>query len=181
MKTYGELMYRSMFSWSRYWLEALASRHDHFTPRERAHGIPWIGGWVGSGARLDDVEKWKFLTLPGLELRLLGRPARSQSIYRLIHSPGLSEGKYENVNQDGRFQVGVQVRFPWNESLKRYCWANPLHRYLELALGCVTAIVRLERYQIELFERTQDFGAPPVKLHRVTFSKQQKHKNILDA
>jgi hypothetical protein len=29
-----------------------------------------------------DVEKKKFLTLPGLELRPLGRPARSQSLYR---------------------------------------------------------------------------------------------------
>jgi hypothetical protein len=32
---------------------------------------------------LDDVEKRKFLTPPGLELRRLGRPARSQSLYRL--------------------------------------------------------------------------------------------------
>jgi hypothetical protein len=32
---------------------------------------------------LDDVEKIKFLTLPGLELRPLCRPARSQSLYRL--------------------------------------------------------------------------------------------------
>jgi hypothetical protein len=38
---------------------------------------------VGHTAGLDDVEKRKFLTLPGLELRPLGRPARSQSLYRL--------------------------------------------------------------------------------------------------
>jgi hypothetical protein len=37
-------------------------------------------------ARLDDVEKRKFLTLPGLELRLLGCPVRSQSLYRLRYS-----------------------------------------------------------------------------------------------
>jgi hypothetical protein len=49
-----------------------ASRFCRFTP-----GTYWIGGWVGPGAGLDDVEKRKFLTLPGLELRLLGRPARS--------------------------------------------------------------------------------------------------------
>jgi hypothetical protein len=29
------------------------------------------------------MEKWKFLTLPGLEPRPLSRPARSQSLYRL--------------------------------------------------------------------------------------------------
>jgi hypothetical protein len=39
-------------------------------------------------AGLDDVEKRKFLTLPGLELRLLGRLARSQSLYQLRY-PGL--------------------------------------------------------------------------------------------
>jgi hypothetical protein len=33
-------------------------------------------------AGLDDVEKRKFLTLMGLELRPLSRPSRSQSLYR---------------------------------------------------------------------------------------------------
>jgi hypothetical protein len=41
-------------------------------------GTHWTVGWVGPRAGLDDVENRKFLTLPGLELRLLGRPARSQ-------------------------------------------------------------------------------------------------------
>jgi hypothetical protein len=46
-----------------------------FTPDERAPGTHWIGGWVDSTAGLDDMEKLKFLTLPGLELRpLLFRP-----------------------------------------------------------------------------------------------------------
>jgi hypothetical protein len=36
---------------------------------------------------LYDVEKRKFLILPGFELRHLGRPARSQSLYRLSY-PG---------------------------------------------------------------------------------------------
>jgi hypothetical protein len=34
-------------------------------------------------AGLDDLERRKFLTLPVLELRSLGRPARSQSLPRL--------------------------------------------------------------------------------------------------
>jgi hypothetical protein len=42
---------------------------------------------VDPRAGLDDMEKKKFLTLPGLELRLLGRPARSQSLY-LLRYPG---------------------------------------------------------------------------------------------
>jgi hypothetical protein len=54
-----------------------------FTPGERAPRTHWIGGWVNPRAGLDDVEKRKFLTLPGLELRPLGRPARSQLLYLL--------------------------------------------------------------------------------------------------
>jgi hypothetical protein len=52
--------------------ERSASRPGRFTP-----GTHWMGGWVDPRAGLDDVEDRKFLTLPGLELRSLGRPARS--------------------------------------------------------------------------------------------------------
>jgi hypothetical protein len=54
----------------------------HFTP-----GTHCIGNCVSPRASLDDVEKRKFLTLPGLEVRLLGRPASSQLLYRLRY-PG---------------------------------------------------------------------------------------------
>jgi hypothetical protein len=43
----------------------------------------------GPRVDLDDMEK-KFLTLPGLELRPFGRPARNQLLYLLRH-PSLSE------------------------------------------------------------------------------------------
>jgi hypothetical protein len=61
--------------------ELSASRPGRFTPGERAPSPHWIGGWVGPRASLDDVEKRKFLTLPGLELRPFRRPASSQSLY----------------------------------------------------------------------------------------------------
>jgi hypothetical protein len=48
---------------------------------ERAPSTHWLGGWVGFGAGLHDMEKRKFLTLTGLGLRPLGHPARSQSLY----------------------------------------------------------------------------------------------------
>jgi hypothetical protein len=60
-----------------------ASRPGSFIPGERAPGTHWIGGWVNPRDGLDDLEKRKFLTLPGLKLRPLGRPARSHSLYRL--------------------------------------------------------------------------------------------------
>jgi hypothetical protein len=74
MKVYGEVdVYIHVFltsavvedEWS-------ASRLCRFTPGERAPGTHWIGGWVGPIAGLDDVEKRKFLTLPGLKLQPLG-------------------------------------------------------------------------------------------------------------
>jgi hypothetical protein len=42
---------------------------------------------MGPRASLDDIDNRKFLTLSRLELRPLGRPARSQSLYRLRY-PG---------------------------------------------------------------------------------------------
>jgi hypothetical protein len=57
--------------------EQSTSRPSCFTHRERAHTTYWTGGWVDPRAGLDNVEKRKFLTLPGLELRPLRRPAHS--------------------------------------------------------------------------------------------------------
>jgi hypothetical protein len=44
---------------------------------------------VNPRSGLDDVERRKFLTLPGLELQPLGRPAHSQSLYRLRYPDSL--------------------------------------------------------------------------------------------
>jgi hypothetical protein len=64
-----------------------ASRPDRFTPGWRASSSHWIGGWADLRAGLHNAEKRKFLILQGLELWTLGRPARSQSLYRLRY-PG---------------------------------------------------------------------------------------------
>jgi hypothetical protein len=63
-----------------------ASRPCRLTPGEIAPGTHWIGDWVDPRAGLDDMEKRKFLTIPGLELRTLGRPGCSHSIYRLNYN-----------------------------------------------------------------------------------------------
>jgi hypothetical protein len=56
-------------------------------PRKKGPRTHWIGGWVDLRTGLDDVEKRKFFLRSGLELRLLGCPARSQSLYR-VRYPG---------------------------------------------------------------------------------------------
>jgi hypothetical protein len=71
--------------------ERLDSSFCRFTPREKAPGTHWIEGSVGPRANLDDVETRKFLTLPRLEIIPLGRPARSQSLYRLTYPGVLSK------------------------------------------------------------------------------------------
>jgi hypothetical protein len=42
-----------------------------------------IEAWADPNSGLNDVEKRKFLTLPGFELRPLDRSPRCQSLYRL--------------------------------------------------------------------------------------------------
>jgi hypothetical protein len=63
-------------------------RVDSFTPLplysgERAPGTHWIGGLIDPRVGLDDMEKLKFFTLPGIEVRPLCRLARIQSLYQL--------------------------------------------------------------------------------------------------
>jgi hypothetical protein len=74
-----------------------ASRPGRFTFWERAPGTHWIGRWMGPRNSLDDVEKRKFLTLPGLELRSFSSPARSQSLYRLRYNGPVSEVPVSNI------------------------------------------------------------------------------------
>jgi hypothetical protein len=83
MKTYvGVYVYICVFLTSALVGDWSASRPGRFTPGERAPSTHWTGGWVGPRTGLNDVKR-KLLTLPRLELRPHGRPAHSQSLYRL--------------------------------------------------------------------------------------------------
>jgi hypothetical protein len=88
-------MYRSTFSWPRTsWRWVVSFTSWSLYPRRKSPGTHCIGGWVGPRAGLDDVEKRKFFTLPGLELWPLGRPAHSQSLYRPLNEwVGQSENR----------------------------------------------------------------------------------------
>jgi hypothetical protein len=61
MKAYWgvEVKLHSFFDLGTRWGEWSASRPGRFTPRERAPGTHWIGGWVGPTAVLDAVVKRK--------------------------------------------------------------------------------------------------------------------------
>jgi hypothetical protein len=79
MKTYGgvDVQIHLFLTSALVGCEWSVSRPGRFTPRERAPGTLWIRGWVNPRARLDDVEKRKFLILTTLKLRPLAGPARS--------------------------------------------------------------------------------------------------------
>jgi hypothetical protein len=48
------------------WRRVVSFMPSSFTPKERAPGTHWIGGWVGPRTSLDDVEGRKILPLQGL-------------------------------------------------------------------------------------------------------------------
>jgi hypothetical protein len=87
-------------------------------PRERAHGTHCIGGWVDVRAGLDDVENRKFLTLPGLELRPLGRPSSRYTDYA-IPTPIIFQGQSANSGSGmvwGLFNSTVRpYRMEWKD------------------------------------------------------------------
>jgi hypothetical protein len=101
MKTYGgvDVWIHVLLSSALVGGEWSAWSPGRFTPGERAYCTHWIRSWVGPRAGLDDVEKRKFLTPPGLELWPLDRPACSQSLYRLRYPGSGDYQTYTNIQQ----------------------------------------------------------------------------------
>jgi hypothetical protein len=76
-------------------------------PGKEPPGTYCVGGWVNPRAGLDHLERRKFLTLPGLELRPLRRPARSQSLYRLSYP--------------GSFATNISTELGAESNYKKFC------------------------------------------------------------
>jgi hypothetical protein len=134
-----------------------ASRPGRFTPRKSAPLTHWTGGRVGPRSGLDDVEKRKFLPLPGLELRSLSRPNRSQSLYRLsypgfhvhmyyIHSHNWSVGSknelVEGCSQIAPCSLRCSSRYWWTQrprtGIPFVRWSQSGARDGHWIGGCVT-------------------------------------------
>jgi hypothetical protein len=78
--------------------EFSASRPGRFIPGERTTGTHWIEGLVG------DMEKLKFLLPPGLELRRIGRPARSQEALCWYREVEIYTNAQHNVGKVNKIQ-----------------------------------------------------------------------------
>jgi hypothetical protein len=92
---------------------------------------------VDPRAGLDDMEKRKFYTLPGLEFRP-PNPARSQSLYRLSY-PGsfLVEGTNKKITEQIGLEVTTSVCIWW-------CWVQ---------IPAVTPAVLIEEFVVLLSPR----------------------------
>jgi hypothetical protein len=80
----------------------------------------WIGGWVDPRAGPGDMEKFKFLTLPGLELRPLGHPTRGQSLYRLNYWSSTCVKTYSlQLQQTENWSAVSHGHETWHLSLRK--------------------------------------------------------------
>jgi hypothetical protein len=106
MKMYGSL---DVYSHTFFTLALVGEKLSASSPGRFTPGTHRIGGWVDPRAGLDDTEKRQFLSLPGLELRLLGRPARSPPLYRLSY-PG-SIYSHESLKTYSHVSESIQTIF----------------------------------------------------------------------
>jgi hypothetical protein len=98
--------------------ECSPSRPGRFTPGETAPGTHWIGDWVDPRPGLDDMEKRLFLTLPGIETRPLGRPARRQSLYRVRYtSRNKILNKYIDISENINKYLNSKRFWQWSVTL----------------------------------------------------------------
>jgi hypothetical protein len=104
-------------------------------PGSLTPSIHWIRGWVGLKTGLD-MEKSKILPLPGLELPLLCRPARSQPLYRLpIYYQGLVQQAHSRpsaIFENCHLGIGVCYFLPWRK------WDNALS-WFSIAWCCTVS------------------------------------------
>jgi hypothetical protein len=69
-------------------------------PRERAFGTHWIGGWLHHRADLNDMEKYKFLTASGFELRVLSAVQTVDSRYTDCRYHGSIINIYDKLKEN---------------------------------------------------------------------------------
>jgi hypothetical protein len=102
-------MYRSKFFFNKALVggEWLASRPCRFTPGERVPGTHWIGGWVAPKPVLTTWARENSLPYRNSNSEPLGRPARSQSLYRLRY-PGSHYMWMSCPNVDGNI-MGLRL------------------------------------------------------------------------
>jgi hypothetical protein len=141
-------MYRFTFSWPRHYLKVSGQLHAPAAlppGKEPPPSTHWIGGWVDPRASLNNMEKWKFLTLLGLELRPLGHPACSQSLYRLCYPSSQMQHKVLKIiiqSHKIQLQKGLSYIIGWFSFCCRMFFSNISWKWLcKVELCCFYIIV----------------------------------------
>jgi hypothetical protein len=120
----GEWVYRSMFSSWR-WVVSFTLRPFYLRGKSP---IYVLDGGCGPRSSFEDLAKRKPLILSRLELRLLGRPVRNQSLYRLRYLGSLDTGMwYLNNLQPILWPFWEIVLWKFNEMSKKNSSQSPLH------------------------------------------------------
>jgi hypothetical protein len=126
---------------------------------------------VGARADLDNVQKTKFLTLLGLEIRPLGRPTRSQSLYRLRY-PGSVITPFSRLKLNIRFRGTCFVYFEglrvsqtrnWHEASVSQTKDVQLSTHFLACKLCTGQAMSVSRWKLDIFlsRNLQDeFGGP---------------------
>jgi hypothetical protein len=85
---------------------------------------------VGLKAGLDDMEKRKFLTLYGPEIQPLGRPARSQSLYRLRYR-GSAAGQLQVLLRSRSYEEHLRRNMRTAGCMRESCTSHALPVYTD--------------------------------------------------
>jgi hypothetical protein len=83
---------------------------------------------------MDDVEKRKFLTLPGLEVQPLGCPALSQSLYRLSYTLSIFE---KSGNVKIIYYVNYLTEFKFDGLIVVNEFPVPLFILIHITVECI--------------------------------------------
>jgi hypothetical protein len=105
-------------------------------PRERAPSTYFIGGWVDPRARSGRYGEVKIFYPTGTRTPALpGRPARSQSLYRLSYSGSTSVTNFKSVAISNKPHRHINQHREWEGKTNQAYVATTLHRYILEVLG----------------------------------------------
>jgi hypothetical protein len=172
----GEWMYRSIFSWLRHKLEVSGKLHaPPALPPRKSPRYSMYRRLGGPRDRSGWLEKWILLLLSRLELRPLGRPVHSQSLYRLRYRSSLIEVVSLHMSQGtekSHEKTQSEWTVPQTEVRSEHILDTGLERYQLVQSSCI-------RNDALIFFRYVGICLPKYTSLQLRSPKCWKEKNII--